>query len=144
MNRLDKLVNNFELFDDWDQRYHYIIELGESLPVMPEQLMVDRNNVHGCMSTVYVNAYRDSAESQLIRFHGYCDTSIIRGVLAILIQLADGKTAKAVDQLDVDELFSRLHLDEHLSPNRHVGIYAIVTLMKQQVHQLESVSRDVA
>ena len=144
MNRLDKLVNNFELLDDWDQRYHYIMELGETLPVMPAQLMVDKNNVHGCMSTVYVSAYRDADNPQLIRFYGYCDTSIIRGVLAILIQLAEGKTAIEVDQLDVDELFSRLHLDEHLSPNRHIGIYAIVALMKMQVYQLESVSRDVA
>ena len=53
---------------------------------------------------------------QLIRFHGYCDISIIRGVLAILIQLAEGKKAKEVDLLDVDELFSRLHLDEYQSP----------------------------
>jgi len=144
MSRLDKLVDTFELLGDWEQRYHYIMELGEVLPVMPEQLMIDKNNVRGCMSKVYVSAYRDADDPQLIRFHGYCDTSIIRGVLAILIQLAEGKTAKEVDQLDVDELFSRLHLDEHLSPNRHVGIYAIVALMKQQVHQLESIFCNVA
>ena len=144
MSRLDNLVDTFELIGDWDQRYHYIIELGEKLSVMPAQLMVSENNVRGCMSTVYVSAYRDEDDSQLIRFHGYCDTSIIRGVLAILIQLAEGKTAKQIDQLDVDELFARLHLDEHLSPNRHVGIYAIVALMKQQAHALDMGSRDVA
>ena len=144
MSRLDKLVDIFELLDDWDLRYHYIIELGEALPAMPAQLMIDNNNVRGCMSTVYVSAYRDTNDQQLIRFHGYCDTSIIRGVLAILIQLTEGKTAEEVDRLDVDELFTRLHLDEHLSPNRHVGIYAIVALMKNQVHQLDSVSRNVA
>lgn len=144
MNSLDNLVDNFELLGDWDQRYNYIMELGDKLPGMPQQLRVEQNNVRGCMSTVYVSAYRDPQDAQFIRFHGYCDTSIIRGVLAILIQLTEGKTAKQVDLLDVDELFARLHLDKHLSPNRHVGIYAIVALMKQQAHKLDSVSRDVA
>lgn len=144
MSRLDTLVDNFEILGDWEQRYHYIMELGEKIPAMPEELMVDRNIVKGCMSTVYVHAYREKDNSQFIRFHGFCDTSIIRGVLAILIQLAESKTAKEVDQLDVDELFTRLHLDEHLSPNRHVGIYAIVVLMKQQAHALDSTSQNAA
>lgn len=144
MSRLDSLVETFELLGDWDQRYNYIIELGEELPCMSEELMIDKNNVHGCMSTVYVSAYRDKDNSQLIRFHGYCDTSIIRGVLAILIQLVEGKTTKEIDQLDVDELFTRLHLDEHLSPNRHVGIYGIVALMKRQAHELYMLSQNVA
>lgn len=144
MSRLDSLVETFELLGDWEQRYNYITELGEKLPVMPTELMVDKNNVRGCMSMVYVSAYADKDDPELIRFHGYCDTSIIRGVLAILIQLVEGKTAKEIEILDVDELFSRLHLDEHLSPHRHVGIYAIVALMKQQAHKLEIASQDVA
>jgi len=144
MSRLDDLVESFELLDDWEQRYNYIIELGENLPEMPEQLMVEQNNVRGCMSIVYVSAYHDTDDSPFIQFHGYCDTSIIRGVLAILIQLIEGKTATKVHLLDVDELFTRLHLDDHLSPNRHVGIYAIVALMKEQAHKLDMLSRDVA
>ena len=144
MSCLDNLVETFELLGDWDQRYNYIIELGEDLPCMPEELMIDKNNVHGCMSTVYISAYRDTDDSQLIRYYGYCDTSIIRGVLAILIQLVEGKRTNEIDQLDVDELFTRLHLDAHLSPNRHVGIYAIVALMKRQAHELDMLSRNVA
>lgn len=144
MSRLDNLVDTFEFLEDWDQRYNYIIELGEKLPIMPGHLMLDSNNVQGCMSTVYVSAYIDEDNPELIRFHGYCDTSIIRGVLAILIQLSEGKTAKQVGQLDIDELFTRLHLDDHLSPNRHVGIYAIVALMKQQAHKLDLLSQVVA
>lgn len=144
MNRLDYLVDNFELLGDWELRYNYIIELGEYLPDMPERLKVEKNNVRGCMSIVYVSAYHDTDDSQLIQFHGYCDTSIIRGVLAILIQLTEGKTGREVDLLDVDELFTRLHLDDHLSPNRHVGIYAIVALMKEQAHKLDMLSRNVA
>ena len=138
MSRLDDLVDMFELLGDWDQRYNYLIELGEKLPPMPRQLMTDENNVKGCMSTVYVSAYRDKDKPELIQYHGYCDTSIIRGVLAVLFQLAGGQTVDAIEKLDVDELFERLNLDEHLSPNRHVGVYAIVALMKQQVNELKA------
>ena len=141
---LNDLVDVFELLGDWDQRYSYLIELGEKLPAFPEQMMVEKNNVRGCMSKVYVSAYRDEKNPQLFHYHGCCDTSIIKGVLAVLINLIAGKTAEAIEQMDVDELFERLQLDEHLSPNRHVGVYAIVALMKQQVHELESVSRHVA
>ncbi len=138
MARLDDIVDVFELLGDWDQRYKYLVELGEKLPPMPEHLMTDENNVKGCMSTVYVSAYRDKHNPELFQYHGYCDTSIIRGVLAVLIQLVGGRTADAIEELDVDELFERLSLDEHLSPNRHVGVYAIVALMKQQVNKLKS------
>lgn len=141
---LDDLVDVFQLLDDWEQRYNYLIELGEKLPTMPIQLMVDKNKVKGCMSTVYVSAYRDRNIPSCFQYHGYCDSSIIRGVLAVLINLASGKTSETIKQMDVDELFTRLQLDEHLSPNRHVGVYAIWALMKQQVSEINSVSQYVA
>ena len=138
MTSLDAIVDIFELLGDWEQRYQYLTELGEKLPVMPAALKTLETKVRGCMSEVWVYAYRDEHNPELIRFHGDCDTSIIKGVLAVLIQLASGKTVAEVEQLDVDELFSRLNLDEHLSPNRHVGVYAIVDLMKQQARMLQS------
>ncbi len=140
MTSLDDIVDIFELLGDWDQRYQYLTELGEKLPSMPEALKTDDNKVRGCMSQVWVCAYRDEGAPGLVRFHGVCDTSIIKGVLAVLIQLSAGKTVEEIEQLDVDELFTRLNLDEHLSPNRHIGVYAIVELMKQQARNLESSS----
>ncbi|MGB5260057.1 MAG: SufE family protein [Gammaproteobacteria bacterium] len=137
MTSLDDIVEIFELLGDWEQRYQYLTELGEKLPAMPVALMTPENKVRGCMSEVWVCACRDEHDPDIIRYYGECDTSIIKGVLAILIQLASGKTVAAVEQLDVDELFSRLNLDEHLSPNRHVGVYAIVDLMKRQARELQ-------
>jgi cysteine desulfuration protein SufE len=138
MTRLDDIVDIFELLGDWEQRYQYLTELGEKLPAMPEALRTEENKVRGCMSQVWVCACRDEHNPEIIHFYGDCDTSIIKGVLAVLIQLASGKTVAEVEQLDVDVLFSRLGLDEHLSPNRHVGVYAIVELMKQQTRNLQS------
>ena len=137
MASLDDIVDIFELLGDWDQRYQYLTELGEKLPTMPEEFRNEDNKVRGCMSQVWVCACRDEDTTDLIRFHGDCDTSIIKGVLAVLIQLSTGKTVEQIEQLDVDELFTRLNLDEHLSPNRHIGVYAIVELMKQQVRNLQ-------
>jgi cysteine desulfuration protein SufE len=94
------------------------------------------------MSQVWVSAYCDKDDPHRVRFHGDCDTSIIKGVLAVLIQLSAGKTVGEIERLDVDELFTRLNLDEHLSPNRHVGVYAIVELMKQQARTLQASSDD--
>ena len=140
MANLDDIVDIFELLGDWDQRYQYLTELGEKLPAMPAELRTEDNKVRGCMSQVWVCAYRDEDAPSLVRFHGDCDTSIIKGVLAVLIQLSADKTVEEIEQLDVDELFTRLDLAEHLSPNRHIGVYAIVELMKQQARNLESSS----
>jgi len=138
MTTLDEIVDSFELIGDWDQRYQYLTELGEKLPVMPESLKSDKNKVKGCMSQVWVSAYTNEQDAALIQYHGDCDTSIIKGVLAVLIQLVSGKEPEAIEKLDVDEIFTRLQLDENLSPNRHVGVYAIIELMKQQARELQS------
>lgn len=132
---LDDIVAVFELLGDWEQRYRYLIELGERLPVMPVEYKTEENRVKGCMSQVWVHAI--TTDSQRLHYYGDSDTSIIKGVVALLIQLAENKTVAEIRQLDVDELFERLNLDEHLSPNRHVGIYAIVALMKQQARNLQ-------
>ena len=144
MTTLDDIVDIFELLEDWEQRYQYLIELGEKLPAMPAEHKTEDNKVKGCMSQVWVHAYLDEQNGDKLHYHGDCDTSIIKGVLAVLIQLADNKTADEVQQLDVDELFERLNLDDHLSPNRHVGVFAIVELMKQQARALQKKQMRVA
>ena len=131
---LDDYVETFELFDDWDQRYQYLTELGEQLPALPEALRTEDNRVKGCMSKVWVSAYTDSG---LVGFHADCDTATIKGVLALLVDLMSEKPADQVLATDLDEIFDRLALDDHLSPNRHFGVYAMVELMKQQVKALQ-------
>jgi cysteine desulfuration protein SufE len=136
MTTLDEIVDIFELLGDWDQRYAYLIELGEQMPAMPAEEHSEQNKVKGCMSQVWVRAYEDDEQPGLVRYHGDCDTAIIKGVLSLLIQMASGRSLSEIDQLDVDEFFERLELDEHLSPNRHVGVYAIVDLMKKQAREV--------
>lgn len=136
MMTLDDVVDTFDVLGDWDQRYQYLVELGQRLPELPETVRTEENRVKGCMSQVWVSAYRDPEAPERIRYHGDCDTTIIKGVLTLLIQLVDRRRIEEVEALDVDDFFARLKLDDHLSPNRHVGVYAIVELMKKQAREL--------
>jgi cysteine desulfuration protein SufE len=136
MSEIEEIVETFEFLDDWDARYQYLIELGEALPPMPAELKCDENWVKPCMSTVHVAALPMDGDQARVRFVGDCDTAIIKGVLALLIDLLSNRSPQEIRQLDVDGLFKRLQLEEHLSPNRHVGIYAIVDKMIERASAL--------
>jgi cysteine desulfuration protein SufE len=112
------------------------VELGEGLPPMDDAHRAEGNRVKGCISKVWVHAERDPGAPSQVRYSGDCDTAIIKGVLALLIDLMSGRTPADIASLDVDGLFERLQLAEHLSPNRHFGIYGIVELMKAQARAL--------
>jgi cysteine desulfuration protein SufE len=136
MSEIDEIVDAFEFLGDWDTRYQYLIELGEDLPPMSVELKTEANWVKPCMSTVHVAAQRVPEESELIRFVGDCDTAVIKGVLALLIDLLSYRSLREINEMDVDELFKRLQLEEHLSPSRHVGIYAIVDKMRERAAEV--------
>lgn len=136
MTEIDEIASDFEFLEDWEQRYQYLTELGEALPLMPEFEKIEANRVKACMSKVWVKPHWDAEDSCKIVFNGDCDTAIIKGVVALLVQLFSGKTPEAILAMDVDDLFERLQLAENLSPNRHVGVYAIVDVMKGQVERL--------
>lgn len=144
MKELDEIVDVFEMLGDWDARYEYLVELGEQMEPMPDAEKSEDNRVKGCMSQVWVQAFPDPDDAKKLQYHGDCDTAVIKGVLALLIKMASGKTVKDVETLDVDEVFERLNLDEHLSPNRHVGVYAIVELMKSQAREIARRQSQVA
>lgn len=128
----EEIIENFDFLGDWDARYAYLVELGEALPAMNDALRTEANRVQGCMSKVWVCPVADRSGPGRLNFVGDCDTAIIKGVLALLIELMSGHTSEQIAALDLDHLFNELNLAEHLSPNRHFGIYSIVELMKAQ------------
>ncbi|MGQ9660179.1 MAG: SufE family protein [Thermochromatium sp.] len=129
---IGEIIEIFELLGDWESRYHYLVELGERLAPMPETDKTDANRVVECMSLVYVAAHPHPEHPGHLVYRGDCDTAIIKGVVALLVGLFSDKTPDEIQALDVDALFQGLKLEEHLSPNRHVGVYAIVNKMKAQ------------
>jgi cysteine desulfuration protein SufE len=128
--KIDSFIENFEFLEDWEERYNYIVDLGSRLPEMPAEAKNNETLVHGCVSNVWVTGRPYKDDPNRLEFEADSDTPIVKGLVAILVMLFTGKTSQEVLDIDVDALFSRLHLDEHLSPNRHVGVYAMVEKIK--------------
>lgn len=135
MTEIADYIDAFELLGNWEDRYAYLVELGEHLASMPTELKTAENRVKGCMSTVHIAPSADPSDPAKLVYSGDCDTATIKGVVAILIELLSHKTPEEIVATDVDALFKGLNLEEHLSPTRHFGIYAIVEMMKHQARE---------
>ncbi|MDJ0880053.1 MAG: SufE family protein [Gammaproteobacteria bacterium] len=135
MEQLDEYIDIFELLGDWDQRYEYLIELGEKMPELDDGYKNENNLIKGCMSRVWIVANLDHDR---INYLGDSDTAVIKGILALLINLVDGLTVEEIQKLDMDEIFNQLNLNEHLSPNRHLGVYAMFSKMQEKASELLS------
>lgn len=128
MTKIDDIVENFTLLDEWDDRYRYVIELGRALPPMPESAHTDANKVQGCASQVWLVSHvkPDATNGPLMTFEGDSDAHIVRGLVAILIALYSGKSARDIVATDALELFDRIGLRENLTPQRSNGLRSMV------------------
>jgi cysteine desulfuration protein SufE len=122
--RIEKIIEDFELLDSWDDRYRYVIELGRKLPELPPEDHVDKNKVQGCASQVWLTSERKDGNA--IAFQGDSDAHIVKGLIAILFALYSGQPAKKILDTDAIALFNRLGLGEHLTPQRSNGFRSMV------------------
>lgn len=123
---VEELLEEFELFDDWSEKYQYIIELGDQLDSFPEEFRVDDNLVQGCQSNVWLVARAKPADPPVIEFLADSDSQIVRGLIAILVMLMSGRTAEEIRDLDVEGLFRKLELQRHLSRSRSNGLNSMI------------------
>ncbi|MDC1030215.1 SufE family protein [Flavobacteriaceae bacterium] len=122
----DEIVEEFNLFEDWMQRYEYMIELGKSLPLIAPEFKTDDNIIKGCQSKVWVHA--ELKNDQLI-FSADSDAIITKGIIAILIRAFSNQHPK--DILDADTNFiDQIGLKEHLSPTRANGLVSMIKQIK--------------
>jgi len=126
---VEELLENFTLFEDWEDRYQYLIELGKNLPPMPENYKTPANKVDGCTAQVWM-VFIPTADDKF-DFLADSDAHIVRGLIAILRILYAGKTADETKDYDIEDVFTRLGLQQHLSVNRRNGFYAMVGRLKQ-------------
>lgn len=122
---LDDVVEAFELLDDWEERYAYIIDLGKQLPDFPDEERVENNYVHGCQSQVWLIHHFDEDSGRLYLMID-SDAMIVRGLAAIILVALNGKPPRDLLTTDVDELFEQLDLFRHISPTRGNGLRAMV------------------
>jgi cysteine desulfuration protein SufE len=129
---IDEIIENFALLDEWDDRYRYVIELGRTLGALPEELRTETNKVQGCASQVWLGTkvQPNGAAGPTLSFVGDSDAHIVRGLIAILFALYSGKPAPEILKTDAVELFNRLGLREHLTPQRSNGFRSMVERIK--------------
>lgn len=127
---LSALVENFALFDDWEERYRYLIDLGRSLPALSEDLKTEGNLVRGCTARVWM--VLRTSDGKLF-FDADSDAHIVRGLIALLKAAYEGESLEAVKATPIEEAFERMGLTQHLSPNRRSGFFAMVERIKSAV-----------
>jgi cysteine desulfuration protein SufE len=122
----DEIVEEFSMFDDWMQRYEYIIELGKSLPLIEEKYKTEDNIITGCQSKVWVHA--DEKDGKVV-FTADSDAILTKGIIAILIRAFSNQ--KAADILDANtDFIDEIGLKEHLSPTRANGLVSMIKKIK--------------
>lgn len=124
---IDKIVDDFEFLDDWDDRYRYVIELGKALPAFPEESRTEANKVQGCVSQVWLACSKTSVGDDMqLHYHGDSDAMIVKGLIAILLAFYSGKRAAEIVDMDPKTVFDRIGLKDHLTAQRSNGLNSMV------------------
>ncbi len=125
---LADLIETFALLGDWEERYRYLIDLGRTLEPMDEALKTEETLVRGCTSRVWMVAQTTDGR---VHFLVDSDAHIVRGLIAILMAAYQDRTPEEIKAVDIHEAFGRLGLEQHLSPNRRNGFFAMVERIGQ-------------
>jgi cysteine desulfuration protein SufE len=122
----EALVANFAIYEDWMEKYEYIIELGKDLPIIAAENKTEENIIKGCQSTVWLHA---EMKADKIVFTADADAIIAKGIIALLVDVLSNETPEAILKSDLNFL-KEIGLQEHLSPTRSNGLVAMVKQMK--------------
>lgn len=128
---IDTIIENFEIVEDDDMRLEYLIELGRALPPMPEAERTEANRVHGCESQVWIDTKAELSEGMpRLVLHGFSDSFIVRGFVALMVALYTGKTPREAADTDGLDLFRQLRFGAHVTSKRSNGVRA----MAERIH----------
>ncbi|PSJ61358.1 SufE family protein [Pseudaminobacter soli (ex Li et al. 2025)] len=128
---IQDIRDDFAFLDEWEDRYRYVIELGETLPPFPEHARNDAHKVPGCVSQVWLLTDRGDGPDPVIRFQGDSDAHIVRGLVAILLALFSNRRASEIMATDAEDTLRSLGLDAHLTPQRANGLRSMVKRIKR-------------
>ena len=122
----DQLIGNFESLGDWEERYGYLIDLGRKLPGLSEAEKSEANRVHGCQAMVWMTLESDPNRAGGLRIRADSDAFIVRGLIAVLQLLFNGRTPEEILNIDAAARLRPMGLDQHLSPTRKNGLFAMI------------------
>lgn len=136
-----KLIETFDFLETWPERYQMILEFGKKLPPMPEELKTEANRVRGCQSTVHIAARKRPGTSDVLEFLADSDADLVRGLIAILQKVYSGQRVSDILAFDVENFFTRLGLDKHLTLGRRNGLAAMVQRIRDLAKQIADEAR---
>ncbi|MCK8480290.1 SufE family protein [Psychroserpens algicola] len=122
----EEIIDEFSMFEDWEERYQYMIDLGKSLPLIDEQYKNEAHIIKGCQSKVWVHA---EMNNDTVEFTADSDAIITKGIIAILIRVFSGQHPKAIIESNTD-FIDKIGLKEHLSPTRANGLGSMIKQIK--------------
>ena len=130
----EEIVDEFSMFDDWMERYEYIIELGKNLPLIKEEFKTENNLIKGCQSKVWLQGEK---KDDTIVFTADSDAILTKGIIAILIRTFSNQSAKDILEADMD-FIDEIGLKEHLSPTRANGLVSMIKNIKMYALAFDS------
>jgi cysteine desulfuration protein SufE len=122
---IDDIYEAFELIEDWEERYRYLIDLGRGLEPLSEEDKREENRVHGCTSRVWM-VTDVSGEPPVLTIKADSDAFIVKGLIALLLEVYSGKRLEEISAIDIRDIMAKLGLEKHLSPMRTNGLYSMV------------------
>ncbi len=128
------IVEDFELFDEWAERYQYIIELGQKLPPLDDKYKVDENKIKGCQSSVWLHAYSENGK---VFFEADSDSTFVKGEIALLINVLSGQDPKDIVDTDL-KFIDEIGLRQHIAVTRANGLASMIKQMKLYALALNS------
>ena len=132
---LDNLIADIEFFDDLEDKYRYIIDLGKTSPSLSEEDKNEKNKVDGCASQVwFLIKEKEENNDKLLYFKGDSDALIVKGLAIILFSIFSGKTPKEIIEIDAFEKLKELNLEKNLTMQRSNGLSAMIKRIKQEAH----------
>jgi len=135
--KYEEISDNLTFLDDWEDRYRYLIEIGEGLSPLSEEEKSDANKVNGCVSQVWLSSsVSEKSGIAHLHFRADSDAMIVKGLVAVLIAYYSGKSAPWILQNDVSVLFDELGLSEHLTSQRSSGLSAMIKTIQSRARAL--------
>lgn len=131
---IDEIIGNFDLLEEWEDRYRYLIELGRTLEPLSPEGRTEANKVRGCASQVWLETRRgrDADGAPALTFRGDSDAHIVRGLVALVLALYSGRPAREIAVTDAAPLFQKIGLAQHLTPQRANGLRAMVERIRAE------------
>lgn len=134
---IEELEENFDCLDDWEDKYRYIIELGEKLAPLSPELHTPEWKVKGCQSQVWlVPKIIESENGKILDFLGDSDAVIVKGIIAIVLIIYSSKSPQEILKINIEDIFNKIGLQEHLSPNRRNGLFSMVEKIKSYAREM--------